>query len=188
MCDRREGDTRTHTAAHAGAPCGEGGEGGQPLAAAHVYTPGRPGGGRQDSSLPLPPHSKLSVTKARTPVKQHRALSWQRGSSPCSPLLMPGSKNRVSSLGASRRQSQTSTDTALPAFMVKYHPPPPPTLPTLPHPALTLAWSLRFQKANWGFCKPLPLPSGDACSQDKRSNPLLQVPTLRPGVKWLLGH
>lgn len=145
----------------------------------------RVGDGRTPLCL-FPPHSKLRVTKARTPVKQHCVLSWQRGSSPCSPLLMPGSKMRVSSLEPAGG-SQMSSDIALPALLVKYHPLTP-TLPTLPHPALTLAWSLRFQKGNWGFCKPLPLPSGDACSQDKRSNPLLQVPTLRPGVKWLLGH
>lgn len=53
-----EGDTRTHTPAHAGAPRGEGrrrgeGRGGQPLTAAHVYTPGRPGEGAPLRCSPL---------------------------------------------------------------------------------------------------------------------------------------
>lgn len=42
------------------------------------------------------------------------------------------------------------------------------------------------QSGSWGFCKPLPLPSGDAGCEEMRSNPLLQVPKLRPRVKWLV--
>lgn len=52
------------------------------------------------------------------------------------------------------------------------------------HPIGSLA--VRNRSWSWGFCKPLPLSSGGAGCREIRSNPLLQVPKLRPGVKWLV--
>lgn len=166
MCERSEGDTRTHTPAHTGVPRGEGkrgaGRGGEDSAPrrprSHAWAP-EVGGGGGRTVLCFSPLAALEAPRHQSLGHQLINTAHQAGEE------RARSKARVSPLEPKSRPA------AGPDLL--HH------CPSIFAADLTLRES-GLCAGSWGFCKPLPLPSGDVRSQEKKSNPLLQVPKLRP--------
>lgn len=165
VCERSEGDTRTRTPHTRERRERRGGSRSAPRRLrSHARAPGGRGGFLSASS---PSRTRSSASpKLRTPVQQRGEPGQARKEG-------PGRRTGVYPL------SLAGGGLNRPCLC--------PVQPWRPVPSYRVrARAVRHQSWSWGFCKPLPLSSGGAGCREMRSSPLLQVPKLRPGAKWLV--